>query len=117
MASSLVEDDLWQQFHQLVNMSATELDAWHRQRPPADLVGRRVLEVLRKRRVELTAEDAETMRAVVTVVRRYAGEREAADEPAVRPEWRDQLCALGHDPLLPDPRSSGGRRPRPAATA
>ena len=118
MTSPLVEDDLWRQFHQTVNMSATELEAWHRARPDdsdPDPAGRRVLAVLRKRRVELTAEDVETMQAVVSVVLRSTDEREAAGHGAVPPEWRDRLCALGHDPLLPDP-SPARALSRPAAT-
>jgi hypothetical protein len=108
MTSNPVEDDLWAQFHRTVNMSAAELEAWHRARSAGDAsdpTGRRVLAVLRKRRVELTAEDVETMRAVVTVVRRSTGDREqdVADDPLGPPEWRERLCALGHDPLLPDP--------------
>ena len=107
MASTPVDNDLWRQFHQTVNMSAVELEAWHRKRtaePPTDPTGRRVLAVLRKRRVELTNEDVETMRVVVAVVRRSTvdREREVAD-PGGPPEWRERLCALGHDPLLPDP--------------
>ena len=112
MTRTPVEDDLWRQFHRTVNMSATELDEWHRRRPgdaELDPAGRRVLAVLRKRRVELTPEDAETMRTVVSVVLRSADEREreAAEHGAVQPEWRERLRALGHDPLLADPRSSG----------
>ena len=108
MASTPVEDDLWRQFHRTVNMSAVELEAWHRARPAggwSDPTGRRVIDVLRKRRVELTPEDVETMRTVVATVLRSTvdREREVADDPVGPPEWRDRLCALGHDPLLPDP--------------
>jgi hypothetical protein len=108
MTSTPVEDDLWDQFHRMVNMSAAELEAWHRERSagaPREPTGPPVLAVLRKRRVELTAEDAETMRVVVAEVLRCTvdRERDLADGPVGQPEWRERLCALGHDPLLPDP--------------
>ena len=56
-----------------------------------------MIDVLRKRRVELTPEDVETMRTVVAAVLRSTvdPEREAADDPGGPPEWRTGCARSG----------------------
>ncbi|MFF0490306.1 DUF3140 domain-containing protein [Nocardia sp. NPDC003482] len=108
MAESIVDDDLWEDFHQVVNMSSRELRDWLRtdaagprtetepDRAGAPL-GRDVLAILGKRRTDLDRGDADVMR---TVVRRVLDERGAEPESeAGRPEWRHRLMSVGHDPL------------------
>ena len=108
MAENKVDDELWEQFHEVVNMSSRELGDWLReseagrdteqlpdQAGPA--VGRQVLAILGKRRSDLTTEDAEVMAGVVDRVRSERGE-----EPEPTPgdaAWRHRLMDLGHDPL------------------
>lgn len=61
---------------------------------------RTVLEVLGKRRTDLTEPDAQTMRDVVGAIRAERG-----DEPeptAGDTAWRHRLMSIGHDPLKPD---------------
>jgi hypothetical protein len=103
---------LWQQFHEVVNMTSDEIRVWlltDAAGPdgslPADPdmhlpeLSTHVLNLLRKRKMDLTSEDADVMRQVVEFV-----EDRTADPPkhAERnEEWRRSLMSVGHDPLKP----------------
>ncbi len=103
-----VEPALWEEFHRVVNMSSRELLEWLRTRSAAEgteelpdqagtETGRRVLHILRKRQVDLDAEDVAVMRRVVD---RIHAERSDELEPtAGEDNWRRRLMTLGHDPL------------------
>jgi Protein of unknown function (DUF3140) len=105
-----VDDALWAEFHEAVNMTSRELEDWLREseagtetEPLPDQAGpppgRQVLAILGKRRTDLTEQDAEVMRAVVDRVRTQRG---AEPEPtAGDAAWRHRLMDLGHDPLRP----------------
>jgi hypothetical protein len=105
-----VDDDLWQDFHTVVNMTSRELEDWLRVRSADEdaealpdeagtPTGRRVVEILGKRRTDLTADDARVMRNVVERVR--AQRREDLEPTAGDQAWRHRLMTLGHDPLKP----------------
>jgi hypothetical protein len=102
---------LWDGFHETVNMTSDELRTWlltdasGEDALPAEPdmglpeLGRRVVELLRKRKVDLTADDV----AVMQEVSDYVTER-TANPPATGnrdEEWRRSLMAVGHDPLKP----------------
>lgn len=103
-----VDNGLWKEFHRVVNMSSRELVSWlrttaagqHSEQSPdhaAPETGRRVVQILRKRRTDLDVDDELAMRTVVDTVR---AEHAAECEPAVSTgEWRHRLMSLGHDPL------------------
>lgn len=105
-----VDDALWDDFHRVVNMTSRELRDWlstaaagERTEALPDHAGsdrsRAVLEVLGKRRTDLTADDVAVMRSVVAEIDDERGrdpEPEAGD-----PQWRHRLMSLGHDPLKP----------------
>lgn len=105
-----VSDELWQEFHRVVNMTSRELEEWLRTRGSGETtealpdqagtrVGRQVVEILGKRRRDLTREDAQVMREVTRAVR---ARTDLESEPrAGRTEWRHGLMTLGHDPLKP----------------
>lgn len=109
-----VSDQLWQDFHTVVNMTSRELDEWLRTSGADESVeavpdqagspdGRHVAAILRKRRRDLTEQDAETMERVVHVVRT---QRNAELDPTVGDRgWRHRLMSIGHDPLKP-PRAA-----------
>lgn len=108
-----VSDQLWAEFHRVVNMTSRELEDWMRvQSADEDVeelpdhagrsLGRRVLAVLGKRRVDLTEDDVNAMRKVVDTV--HAERGEDLDPTAGDDHWRHRLMAIGHDPLKP-PRS------------
>jgi hypothetical protein len=108
MAESVVDDDLWNEFHRLVNMTSAELRDWLATEESGETAevfpdqagtpqSRTVLNVLGKRRTDLTADDAQTMRNVVAEIRTARG---AEPEPtAGDARWRRRLMMLGHDPL------------------
>lgn len=113
MAESHVSDDLWQEFHTVVNMTSRELSDWLRTEAtgeggeliepdsvlPEHEVGNQVLAILGKRRTDLTPDDVDTMEQVVAQVRTIRG-----DEPepeAYDDEVRRMLMLFGHDPLKP----------------
>jgi hypothetical protein len=103
-------DQLWDDFHEVVNMTSRELEDWLRTGPSGEAAeelpdqagsdtGRHVLGILGKRKVDLTREDVAVMQHVVDTVRAQRG-----DEPestAGDAGWRHGLMALGHDPLKP----------------
>lgn len=110
MAESVVDDDLWNGFHDLVNMTSAELRAWltteasnEATEEYPDQAGtprsRTVLEVLGKRRTDLTEDDAQTMREVVEIIRSQRGEE--PEPTAGDAGWRHRLMSIGHDPLKP----------------
>lgn len=104
------EDQLWQEFHQVVNMTSRELSDWLRTRDATEdaeavpdqagqPTGRQVLHVLGKRHGDLTTDDRRIMRKVVDKVR--AERREDLEPVAGQANWRHRLMSLGHDPLKP----------------
>jgi hypothetical protein len=108
--SATVDDELWDEFHRVVNMSSRELREWlmtdsageeaevepdHAGTP----TGREVLEILGKRRSDLTEAD---VRAMASVVERVHQQRRDDLEPtAGQAAWRHKLMRIGHDPLKP----------------
>jgi hypothetical protein len=103
-------EELWDEFHGLVNMSSEELHRWLL----ADAAGengaipdgpdalspegRAVAEVLAKRKVDLTDDDLDAMRTTVEGIRRLLGARDAVGG-AEDEQWRHDLMDLGHDPF------------------
>jgi len=108
VAESKVSDDLWEEFHQVVNMTSRELDEFLRADAAAEdsevlpdqagsPTGQQVLHILGKRRSDVTDDDIAVMEAVVGTVR---AERGVEMEPtAGDAAWRHRLMSMGHDPL------------------
>lgn len=110
MAESHVTDELWEEFHTVVNMTSRELSDWLRtdaagedgkvaEGLPEHEVGEQVVAILGKRRTDLTPDDVDTMGHVVDQVRTIRG-----DEPepeAYDDDVRRALMLFGHDPLKP----------------
>lgn len=109
-------EPIWREFHQLVNMTTPELRQWlaasedvfnqqlpgvPREVPEGDLesIGWQIVNILGKRRTDLTDEDVTVMREVISIV------REKLDNPpgegVMDDEWRRDLMLVGHDPLRP----------------
>ncbi|MBF6440294.1 DUF3140 domain-containing protein [Nocardia cyriacigeorgica] len=108
MAETQVDDELWNEFHRVVNMSSHALRDWlrteasgaHAEREPdrsGPEIGRQVLAILGKRRTDLTADDVATMRYVVDEV--TAARRADLEPVAGDAQFRHRLMSLGHDPL------------------
>ena len=110
MANSNVSEDLWDEFHVVVNMTSRELDEFLRadaagedseQLPDqaGSPTGQQVLHILGKRRSDVTDEDISVMEAVVGTIRAERGDE---PEPTAGDDaWRHRLMSLGHDPLRP----------------
>lgn len=107
-------EPVWSSFHNVVNMSSPALRDWlaaseevfgqvspgvPREEPDGDLpsLGWRVVEILGKRKTDLTEDDTEVMRRVTEII------EERLDNPpadgAGNDQWRRDLMLLGHDPL------------------
>ena len=110
MANSLITDELWDEFHTVVNMTSRELTDWMLtsasgeatatvETTPELEVGRHVVAILGKRRTDLTADDIDTMTHVIDQVRTIRGEE--LEPEAYDDEVRHLLMSLGHDPLKP----------------
>lgn len=108
MAEQTEIETVWDEFHTVVNMTSRELRDWlatasaneeaealpDQVRPET---GRRVLEILSKRRTDVTADDVEVMRHVVDVVRTVHPDPDGGDVDD--DAWRRRLMNVGHDPL------------------
>lgn len=110
MANDIVSDELWDEFHRVVNMTSRELSEWLMVRsagedvevPPEQAgtaTGQQVVSILGKRRTDLTAKDVAVMKSVVGKV--YEQRREDLEPTAGQAAWRHKLMTIGHDPLKP----------------
>jgi hypothetical protein len=110
VADSNVDDDLWNDFHRVVNMTSRELRDWlavqgageDAEEVPEQAgshLGHRVLDVLGKRRSDVTPDDVEVMEQVVERV--LSQRREDLEPTAGEAAWRRRLMNVGHDPLKP----------------
>lgn len=108
--TALPDDELWDEFHRVVNMSSRELADWLRTcsaRPETESLpdqagtptGQEVLHILGKRRTDLNPDDLQVMRRVVRRV--HAARRGDQGPVAGSASWRHRLMSLGHDPLKP----------------
>ena len=111
MATTIVDDELWESFHTVVNMTSRELRDWlatqaageETEALPAQAgrpLGQRVLDVLGKRRSDVTPDDVEVMERVVEEVVAMRGEDDF-EPTAGDTDWRHGLMNIGHDPLKP----------------
>ena len=106
----MIDEALWQEFHEVVNMTSRELSDWLRTRDADEdteavpdqagsPTGQQVLHVLGKRRGDLTDDDERVMRRVVDRIR--AQRRDDLEPVAGQTAWRHRLMSIGHDPLKP----------------
>ncbi|MEU8382450.1 DUF3140 domain-containing protein [Streptosporangium sp. NPDC048865] len=97
-------------FGQAVNMTAAELERWldteesksvgdrsGGEESTGHQSGRRITEILRKRKDDLEEDDYAHMRKVIGYVRRHLTQRPSGDVKETR--WRYSLMNWGHDPL------------------
>ena len=102
-------DTIRREFGEAVNMTAGELEEWLATdesqavgqkdgggESTGHASGRRIVTLLRTKKSDLTADDAEHMRAVVGYVHRHLAQRPAGDVTDTK--WRYSLMNWGHDP-------------------
>ncbi|MFC5731633.1 MULTISPECIES: DUF3140 domain-containing protein [Nocardioides] len=100
--------DVWEEWQEAVNMTAKELEDFletEESRAVGDKSsgdestghrsGRRIVQILRTPKSDLTAEDAAHMRKVVGYVHRHLAQRPAGD--STDSAWRYSLMNWGHD--------------------
>ncbi|GAT70490.1 DUF3140 domain-containing protein [Planomonospora sp. ID91781] len=97
-------------FDQAVNMTAAELERWLETEESGSVgdkagggestghaSGRRIVEILRKKKGDLTEDDHAHMRKVTGYVHRHLAQRPSGDVRETA--WRYSLMNWGHDPL------------------
>jgi hypothetical protein len=108
MASS-DDDQVIADFNEAVNMTPAQLERWlstdesqevgqkdNGEESTGHASGRRIVELQRKKKAELTSDDVAHMRKVVAYVHRHRAQRPSGD---VRESpWRYSLMNWGHDP-------------------
>ncbi|MBB5844751.1 hypothetical protein HD599_003074 [Conyzicola lurida] len=104
-------DDVWNDFHSAVNMTATQIEKWldtdeskdvgQKSSEGAESVGhhsgRKIVAILHKKKADLSHADIEWMRKVVGYVKRHSAQRPDGD--IENTPWRYSLMNWGNDPL------------------
>ena len=102
--------EIWDDWSQAVTMNPDRLERWletEESRSVGDTggdgestghaSGRRIVQLLRTNKTDLTADDAAHMRKVVGYVHRHLAQRPSGD--VTDTPWRHSLMNWGHDPL------------------
>ena len=110
MAETNALDDVWDDWRDAVNMTRGELEKWlatDESRSVGDksdggestghASGRRIVEILGKKKAELDEDDVAWMRKVVGYVHRHRAQGPSSDVEHSR--WRYSLMNWGNDPL------------------
>lgn len=103
-------DDVWNDWTESVNMTASELEKWLDTDESKEVgdksgggestghrSGRRIIELLRTKKTDLTDDDVEWMRKVIGYVHRHRAQGPSDD--AEHSRWRYSLMNWGNDPL------------------
>jgi hypothetical protein len=108
-----VDDDVDKQFREAVNMSSGELERWLESDESRSVgakdgagggestgheSGRRIVEILRKKKGDLDDDDEGQMKRVVAYVHRHLAQK-PSKEAIEDSRWRYSLMNWGHDPL------------------
>lgn len=102
--------ETWDEFRELVNMKPAELEKWLASEQSQNAgqrkdggestghaSGRRIVDILRAKKGDLSDGDYQHMREVIGYVRRHLAQRPSGDVRDTR--WRHSLMNWGHDPL------------------
>lgn len=107
--STAERDEVRRDFEEAVNMAPKELEDWLETDASKDAgwgegesvghrSGRRIVEIKRKKKDDLTDDDVAHMRKVVGYVRRHLAQGGPHDD-VEDSRWRHSLMNWGHDPL------------------
>ncbi|MEW2263102.1 DUF3140 domain-containing protein [Streptomyces sp. NPDC047853] len=104
------QKETWEGFQELVNMKPADLEKWLESDRSRDVgqhqdggestghaSGRRIVEIQRTKKGDLTDDDYRHMRKVVGYIRRHLAQRPSGDVQDTK--WRYSLMNWGHDPL------------------
>ena len=113
MASEKSREQVWSEWRELVNMSPSELEDWletEQSRSVGDndsgestghRSGRRIVDIQRTRKDELSDSQWAHMAKVVGYVKRHCAQG-GPDDDVEQSAWRYSLMNWGHDPLADD---------------
>ncbi|GAA4693347.1 DUF3140 domain-containing protein [Pseudonocardia yuanmonensis] len=103
-------EEVHEEFGEAVNMTAAELEKWLKTDESKDAgqhkdggesvgheSGRRIVQILRSRKADLSEDDEKHMRKVVGYVHRHLAQKPKGD--VTETTWRHSLMNWGHDPL------------------
>ncbi|WP_394249247.1 DUF3140 domain-containing protein [Arthrobacter pityocampae] len=104
-------DEIWPRWKEAVTMSPSQLETWldteesrsvGQKEDGGESVGhrsgRRIIDILRTKRDDLTDGDVEHMRTVVGYVHRHLAQKPSKEDIETS-KWRYSLMNWGHDPL------------------
>ncbi|MCE3553113.1 DUF3140 domain-containing protein [Pseudonocardia sp. RS11V-5] len=103
------DEDVHREFGEAVNMTAAELEKWLATEESEDAgqhdggesvghaSGRRIVDILRSKKADLSSDDEKHMRTVVGYVHRHLAQKPKGD--VTETKWRYSLMNWGHDPL------------------
>lgn len=107
--ASAGDEEVIAEFDEAVNMTPSQLERWlgsetsqqvgqkdGSEESTGHASGRRIVELQRKKKSELTSDDLAHMRKVVAYVRRHSAQRPSGSVHNSR--WRYSLMNWGHDP-------------------
>ena len=110
MSHSTAVDEVWKDWKNAVNMTASELEKWLDTEESQGVgqkddggesvghaSGRRIIKILETKKAELSDSDADHMRKVVGYVHRHLAQKPSSD--IEHSKWRYSLMNWGHDPL------------------
>ncbi|MEU4643216.1 DUF3140 domain-containing protein [Micromonospora sp. NPDC023814] len=121
MSGSDEDRDVYREFAEAVNMKPGELSTWLETEESKHVgwrkgtkggesvgheSGRKIIDLLRRKRDQLSEADYRHMRKVVGYVRRHMAQRPSGDVRQTR--WRYSLMNWGHDPVKAPLPSPGG---------
>jgi Protein of unknown function (DUF3140) len=110
MAKDDDRQQIFEEFDESVNMTRKELEEWLRTDESKSVgqsdgggeskgheSGRKIVEILQKEEDDITEDDVDHMRRVVSYVQRH--QAQGPEEDVENSDWRYSLLNWGHDPL------------------
>ena len=102
MASSKTRDTIWDEWRELVNMAPAELEEWLQTDESKSVgdsdSGRRIVDIKRTNKDDLSDDQWDHMATVVGYVKRHKAQG-GPDNDVETSDWRYSLMNWGHDPL------------------
>ena len=102
------EEEIYREFHDLVNMSPSELEKWLETEESKSVgqdsgdgvsighkSGEKIIDIKRKNKADLTDNDYEHMQKVVSYISRHTAQKPSGDVSETR--WHYSLKNWGHD--------------------
>jgi hypothetical protein len=112
MSSEADDEQIYREFHDAVNMAPKEIEDWLDTEASREVgykegsgesvghaSGKRIVEILRTKKADLSDADRAHMRKVVGYVHRHCAQGPGDKADVAESRWRYSLMNWGHDPL------------------